>query len=71
LKSGESVVGYVFGRCSDDTDPFVELFLDGTPEPCVVRYRDIEAIHFSGEDTAIGKSWEAWIKKKQTEANSQ
>ena len=68
LKSGESVIGYVFGRRSDDADPFVELYLDGKPEQCLIRYRDIETIHFSGEDTAIGKSWEAWIKKKQTEA---
>ena len=59
LKSGGSVGGYVFGRCYDETDGFVEVFLDGKQEPRVIRYRDIEAIHFSGEDTAIRKSWEA------------
>ena len=65
MKSGESVVGYLYARRSDVKDPFVELYLDGRPEKCEVLYKDIAAIHFSGEDTAVGKSWEAWLKKKQ------
>lgn len=67
MKSGEFLVGYLFARRSEDSDPFVKMYLAGKAEQCLVRYRDIEAIHFSGEDTAVGKSWEAWLKKKQEE----
>jgi hypothetical protein len=28
-----------------------------------VPYADIAALHFSGRDTAAGKSWEAWVRK--------
>ena len=70
LKSGEPVVGYLYARRSDGPDPVVELYLDGKQEKCVVRYGDISTIHFSGEDTAVGKSWEAWLKKKQEEGLS-
>ncbi len=69
LKSGEQVVGYVYARQSDGADPFVELYLDGKQDKCVVRYTDIETILFSGEDTAVGKSWEAWLKKKKGEGH--
>ncbi len=71
MKSGKSVVGYLFARRSDDVDPYAELYLEDHPEKCIVRYKDIQAIHFSGEDTAVGKSWEAWVKKKQGQKVSQ
>ena len=67
LKSGESVLGYVFAYRTDQPDPFVELYLKGQADRCLVRFRDIETVTFSGEDTAAGKSWEAWLKKKHKE----
>ena len=70
MKSGESVVGYLFGRRTDEVDPYAELYLDNTSEKCVVRYQDIHAIHFSGKDTAVGKSWEAWINATGTRTRS-
>ena len=65
LKSGERVEGYVFDRNADHSNPYIELFLAGKPGKQIIEYSNIAAIIFSGEDTASGKSWEAWIQKKR------
>ncbi len=67
LRSGESVVGYLFNRQNADTDPYLELFPIDRQDPRRISYRDISAIAFTGEDTANGKSWEAWVSKKESE----
>ncbi len=67
LKSQESVVGYVFSRDVSARNPFLEVFISGMSTPQKIEYQNIQGIHFSGEDTAIGKSWDAWLKKKQEE----
>jgi hypothetical protein len=36
-----------------------------------IRYDQIAAIAFTGEDTATGKSWEAWIAKKDSERRAE
>lgn len=67
LRSGESVVGYLFNRQNADTDPYLELFPIDRQDPRRISYRDISAIAFTGEDSANGKSWEAWVSKKESE----
>ena len=67
LKSGSLIEGYMFSRVSDHPEPFIELYLKGQMEKCVVKYAEIAGITFSGVDTALGTSWEAWIKKKKEE----
>jgi hypothetical protein len=32
-----------------------------------IPYCEVITIAFTGEDTATGKSWEAWIAKKESE----
>ena len=67
LRCGESVAGYIFNRQSADTDPYLELFPIDRQDPRRISYRDIVVIAFTGEDTANGKSWEAWVSKKESE----
>ncbi len=62
LRGGEEVRGYVFNRVADGDQPHVDLFPDGSDDSRRVLYSDIRAIHFSGRDTASGKSWETWVK---------
>jgi len=67
LKSGESIVGYVFGRTKTDSRADVGVFPTAKPGQLTIQYADIAAITFSGKDTAYGQSWEAWIQKKKEE----
>jgi len=67
LKSGKSIVGYVFGRTYNDTRADLELFPTDKPGQMTIQFADIAAIIFSGKDTAFGQSWETWIQKKKEE----
>ena len=67
LKSGESIVGYVFGRTDNDVRADLELFPTDKPGQITIQFADIAAIIFSGKDTAFGQSWESWIQKKKEE----
>jgi hypothetical protein len=35
--------------------------------PHRVPYADVRTIHFTGKDTAAGKSYAAWLARKQAE----
>jgi len=64
LRSGETVVGYVFDRRlgSSLADSFVRILpQEGARRE--IAYNEIAAVAFTGRDTAAGKSWEAWVKK--------
>jgi hypothetical protein len=67
LTSGESVVGYLFNRDAANPAPWIELFPADDPAPRRIPYAAIVSIAFTGEDTANGKSWEAWVSKKESE----
>ncbi len=71
LKSGQRLVGYVFNRNARGTNPCLELFPQDQPGTVTVSYADIEAISFSGKDTASGQSWEAWAAKKESERRAE
>lgn len=60
LKSGEAVVGYIFSASQNSVD----LFEQATGKKTAIGISLISEIQFSGEDTALGKSWEEWSKKK-------
>jgi hypothetical protein len=66
LRSGEQIVGYIFNREVAGPKPQLQVFPEsgGTRE---VVYTDVVSIAFSGEDTASGNSWEAWVTKKESE----
>ena len=67
LKSGESLFGYLFNRQVNGSDSYLEVFPSDSAEARRIRYDQIATIAFTGEDTATGKSWEAWVSKKDSE----
>jgi transcriptional antiterminator Rof (Rho-off) len=71
LSSGERVTGYLFNRSVTQDGASVELFVAGSGTARVIPYSDIRSIAFSGEDTADGKSWEAWVAKKESDRRAE
>lgn len=70
LTSGERIVGYLFNREATGPRPTLQLY----PESGGMRqiaYAEVASIAFSGEDTASGKSWEAWVTKKESERRAE
>jgi hypothetical protein len=65
LKSGESIVGYVFDRRPGKSlaDSYVRVLPQDSRERRDIPYAEVSGLAFSGRDTAAGKSWEAWVKK--------
>jgi hypothetical protein len=65
LKSGESVVGYIFDRRPGKSlaDSYVRVLPEDSQQKRDIAYAEIAALAFTGRDTAAGKSWEAWVKK--------
>ena len=71
LKSGEPLSGYLFNRQVNGSDSYLEVFPSDSSEARQIRYDQIAAIAFTGEDTATGKSWENWIAKKDSERRAE
>jgi len=71
LSSGEVVVGYLFNRHAKGESPSVEFFSEDSAAPRTIAYSVIQSITFTGEDTANGKSWEAWVSKKESERRAE
>lgn len=67
LKSGERVTGYLFNRTATGEQPTLELFPATSSGTLTIPFSEVVTIAFTGEDTATGKSWEAWITKKESE----
>ncbi|MCE0483722.1 MAG: hypothetical protein LV479_05735 [Methylacidiphilales bacterium] len=68
---GEQLEGYIFNRDPRANPPRVEVFLKGSDEAKTIPYADITAIAFTGKDTADGKSWLAWVSKKESERKAE
>ena len=71
LASGETITGYIFNRNNSVSPPVLQLFPKDQPSTRVIPYADIATIAFTGEDTASGKSWETWVKKKESERKAE
>ena len=71
LKSGESLSGYLFNRQVNGSDSYLEVFPSDSSQARQIRYDQIAAIAFTGEDTATGKSWEDWVTKKGSERRAE
>jgi hypothetical protein len=66
LKNGQKIEGYIFDRKADSPllqECSVRLLPKDGSGKATVRYSDIAALAFTGKDTAVGKSFEAWVKK--------
>ena len=61
---GTSVEGYIFNRASEVREPFLEYFDKSGGGPYTLSYSQVANVEFSGKDTAAGKSWEAWQRRK-------
>ena len=70
LRNGE-MEGYVFNRDAKASPPRIELFAKDAAEPKIIPYADITSIAFTGKDTANGKSWAAWVSKKESERKAE
>lgn len=71
LRSGERLSGYMFNRQTSESVGRAELFLAENGQVCEVSYANVVSIAFTGEDTASGKSWEAWVSKKESERRAE
>ncbi|HZS12695.1 MAG TPA: hypothetical protein VFA38_10630 [Nitrospirales bacterium] len=70
LRSGAVVEGYLFNREAHAPRPIVMIFpKDGGQ--LEIFYDDIASIAFTGKDTASGKSWEAWVTKKESQRRAE
>ena len=67
----DQVEGYIFNRDPKAVPPRIEVFVKGSDEPRIIPYADIKAIAFTGKDTADGKSWDAWVSKKESERQAE
>ena len=64
---GTRVVGYIFNRSNHIPEPFIQMFDGKGDGPFKIMYSEIESIKFTGKDTAAGKSYAAWIRRKEQE----
>lgn len=67
----EQIEGYLSNRDAKARPPRVEFFVKGQDDLKLIPYADISAITFTGKDTADGKSWEAWVSKKEHERQAE
>ena len=49
---------------AEPPEPFVQMFDRAGNGPFTIPYAKIATITFTGKDTAAGKSYEAWIRRK-------
>ena len=70
LKDGSAMTGYVFNRDAGAKEPFLQMVLPDVDDQLTVPYAQIANIRFTGKDPAAGKSYAAWIAKRE-EARSE
>jgi len=70
-RDGTALHGYVFNRDADAPAPYLEMFDAEGGGPHRVPYSDVRTVHFTGKDTAAGKSYAAWLARKQAEKAAQ
>ncbi len=66
LMNGDERVAFVSNRDSSGPKPFIQIFDEDGRGPTTIPYSEIRSIKFTGKDTAAGKSWEEWVKRKAT-----
>jgi hypothetical protein len=63
-RDGTEMVGYLFNRNAEVPARFVQMFDRAGDGPYTIHYAEIRTIRFTGRDTAAGKSYEAWLRRK-------
>jgi hypothetical protein len=69
--ASETIEGFIFNREPKAVPPRVQVFIKDNDQPRIIPYADITAIAFTGKDTADGKSWDAWVNKKEEERKAE
>ena len=64
---GTEVVGFLFNRDRDSSEPFVQFFDEKGDGPFTLPYVAIANIKFTGKDTAAGGSFKAWLERRDRE----
>ena len=66
ITGGNRICGYIFDRNNTDADdPYVRI-ISSDDSACRKIYEwQIQAMDFTGRDTAAGKNWRAWAKHYQ------
>lgn len=67
---GRAVEGFLFNRQLEGpalAEPFIELCLKGSGDNQRFPVAGLASIELTGEDTAAGNSYEAYLKKKAAE----
>jgi len=65
LDDGRELIGYLFNRNREVTEPFVQIYATENPAALSIPYARIRAIRFTGKDTAAGNSYAAWLRRKE------
>ena len=65
------MVGYLFNRDGDVAEPFIQMFDQTGTGPIRIPYAEIRTIRFTGRDTAAGKSYEAWLRRKAEQQSAE
>ena len=63
-RDGTEAVGYLFNRNAEVPERFIQMFDRAGDGPFTIHYAEIRTIRFTGKDTAAGKSYEAWLRRK-------
>jgi len=63
-RDGTELIGYLFNRNAEIQGRFVQMFDRAGDGPLTIPYSEIRTIRFTGKDTAAGKSYEAWLRRK-------
>src|SRR2546425_1106881 len=63
-RDGTELIGYLFNRNAEIQGRFVQMFAGTGDGPLTIPYSEIRTIRFTGRDTAAGKSYEAWLRRK-------
>lgn len=63
--NGLEVAGYLFDRVTGATpaDTVIRMIPANGDDRVTIPVDDIQELRFSGRDTAVGKSFETWMKK--------
>ncbi len=71
LSNGQLIEGFMSNREPKAAPPRIQFFVKGEDKPQIIPYADIAAIAFTGKDPADGKSWDAWVNKKEDERKAE
>lgn len=65
LRDGSRLTGYLFAHDAGSPVPSVRLYPADGGARVTVPTADVEALVFSGDDKASGRSWQAWVARHE------